>query len=161
MIILFLEYVKNYRTCARIIFFLFLCCKLSGEENQPDFFCLNVKKPSPVIYGTYDMYEEDKVLKEAYELGGEVYKKIIELAVLYYCKDIMLETEILYDKILKDTYKDIVTMIKCLALYIPLVCKNKKISRKVKAVKLACAGCAITVLAGSLRAAYCGQALKK
>lgn len=132
-----------------------------GREKESNYFYSYLKETSSVNDQRHDAHDEDKALKEVYELGCVVYKNIVELVVLYYCKDMILDAHILYDKILIDTCNDVLRMAKLLALYVPLVYKNKKTSKKAKFFKLASVGCVITILLSSLHVISRDQILKK
>lgn len=151
--------IENHTVCA--IIGIFFCGQLFGHEKAYDYFYTTFKKNFPAEHDVRDKQSEDEALREAYELGCVIYKNLVELVVLYYCKDMIADAQVLYDKVLMETCKDAFGMIKCLALYIPLVCKNKKTSKKVKALKLAGVGCVMTALISSLRAICSDQFSQK
>lgn len=144
-----------------VIFYTFLGCKdLFGQKGEVAYSCAMFKKSLQAMQDVRDMYEEDKVLQEIYDIGSHIYKNMVELVALYYCKNMIVDAQILYDKILIDTCKDALTMIKLLALYTPLLCKNTKIAWKKKVQKLTVVGCVMILSVTWLRMTYYNQKLK-
>lgn len=92
-----------------------------------------------VMNNEQDQYQEDKVMQEMYVLSEAIYKKIVECVALYCCDWMIVDAKILYDKMLLDICRDALVLIKLLAIYIPLVCKNKKIPLGLKIKKLSIA----------------------
>lgn len=153
------RFINSYRVWA-VIIGVFFCDQLLGHEKTYDSMYASLKNSPPLEQYDSDKDDEDEALKEAYVLASGIYKNLVELVVLYYCKDMVVDAQFLYDKILMETCKDAFSMIKCLALYIPLICKNKKTSKKAKVLKLAGVGCVMTVLVSSLHT-FCAEQISQ
>ena len=93
-----------------------------------------------------DVFDEDIVLKDVYNRCDNLYKKIIEIIVVYYCKNLFLDADPLFDKMLIDISKDAFKIVVLISKYIPLLLKNKKVSLVVKIKKLIIAGFVVSVL---------------
>lgn len=98
-----------------------------------------------IMNNEQDQYQEDKVMQEMYVLSETIYKKIVECVALYCCDWMIVDAKILYDKMLLDICRDVLALIKLLTIYIPLVCKNKKIPLGLKIKKLSIASSVMIV----------------
>lgn len=117
---------------------MFLSVRLIAEPKNV-IFTQRDKDSINNFYLSQDMYEEDKILQEIYITGGSLYKKLIEVVALYYCANIIVDADIMYEKIGVDVSKDLLRIIVLLGRYIPALCKNKKIKLFLKIKKLTAA----------------------
>ena len=128
-----------------IIIALFFNKIIFSEEINIDF-KIYLNKSLNKLHNGQDMYEEDKVLQEIYIVGDSLYKKIIEMVALYYCKNLISEADLLFDKMLISISEDSLQIVKLFSKYIPLLCKNKKITLIVKIKKIMIVSCVFGVL---------------
>ena len=131
--------------CSYFIIILFFDKSIFSESTKTDF-TIYLKNYLRELHDSHDMYEEDLVLQEVYSIGDDLYKKIIEMVALFYCKNFISDADLLFDKMLIDISKDALKIIKLIAKYIPLLCKNKKIPLFVKVKKIIIASCVVGVL---------------
>lgn len=96
--------------------------------------------------------DEDKILEDVYRSSGRLYQKLVELAALYYCGG----SKVLQDRIVMELGKDMVLIVKSLALYIPVLLKNPKVSKKTKLKKSVYVVGAMTVLGFLIKEFYEG-----
>lgn len=96
--------------------------------------------------------DEDKLLEEAYQAFDRLYQKVVELTALYYCGG----ATILHDRIVMELGKDAILTVKSLALYIPVLLKNSKISKKTKLKKCIYAAGGIIALLLLIKEGYQG-----
>ncbi|MBI2352841.1 hypothetical protein HYV11_01190 [Candidatus Dependentiae bacterium] len=80
--------------------------------------------------------EEEELEKKINNLAFSIYPKIIELVALYYASDLIPDSQILYEKKIIELKQDTWKLIKFVSIYIPLICKDKKITWKTKIKKL-------------------------
>jgi len=92
-----------------------------------------------------NLFDDDKILREIFIVGTDIYHKIIELVALYYFAEFGVEIEALYDQSLFDISKKVLQLIYLLSKYVPLVCKNKQISVFIKVKKLSYVGSVLFV----------------
>lgn len=110
--------------------------QLFGMSNDFVGVTKSLKSSLLIMNNEHDQCPEDKVMQEMYVLSETIYKKIVECVALYCCGWMIVDAKIVYDKMLLDICRDVLTLIKLLAIYIPLVCKNKKIPLSLKIKKL-------------------------
>ena len=121
--------IKNYGIALAMFIALSVFNVTFGQQNKLMSLSSTLKASLQTMYNYQDKYAEDKVLQEVYIVRDALYKKIVELAVLYYCKQMIVDADILYEKMLIDMSKDVLRIVKLLAQYLPLLYKNKKIPK--------------------------------
>ena len=82
---------------------------------------------------------EDEALKEIWTLGNNIYKKTVEFVALYYCKQMFIQGDLLYNQMILDISRDAFCLLKLLALYVPMIYNNPTISSFAKMRKLSLA----------------------
>lgn len=146
--------MKNY--IVKLVVIVLLSSGLVAQEKKEEIVALSLKVKSflPNLLDLADKNDEDEVLKELFVAGSSFYQGVIEVVALYYCAEIVVEVEVLYDQKLFEISKDALRIMRLLSLYVPLLCNNEKTSILTKSRKLALVGCVMTVAVLWLRAAW-------
>lgn len=103
-------------------------------QNDP-FMNLSVQLREFLNESKSEQTDEDKLFDEVYTLVGQLYKKLVEITALYYSGYSYDDEKIFHERLIFEVGKNLVLIIKALALYIPTLLKNQKISWKIKAKK--------------------------
>lgn len=120
---------------SSFIITIFSCSLLFAKVNNK-LFRQCYKKPLNDPYSFQDKHKEDIIIQEIYSVSASLYAKLIEVAALYYCQNIIVDADVRYEKIVVDISQDLFRIIVLFGKYIPALYKNKKISLIVKIKKL-------------------------
>ena len=133
---------------ASIHIFAF-CCLITGfvygdDQHQRAIreLSLQVDKILPEI----DQEEDDQLYTELSLVVSDLYKKLVEITALYFIGNSYSSAKILHERLFFEIGKDVITIVKIFALYLPTMLSSKELSWKTKVKKCSYIVVTVTVL---------------
>ncbi len=154
--------MKKYIIIIHLLFLSFNVEILpSNEKNYSlqDLFVYH-KAEQEVYDNTADELDKDdeKLLEDMLHIFSSSYKNIIDIAGIYFC-GLSVDQNRLIEQIFVQLSKDIFSVVKLLAFYVPVMLKNSKLTTKQK-LKKSCYVAGVTIVCSYLCAEVLSSKLK-
>lgn len=137
--------IKAFR-CVSVFAFCSLITGFIYGENQHEYAIRELSLQVDKILPEIDKEEDDVLYAELSLVVSDLYKKLVEITALYFIGSSYSSAKILHERLFFEIGKDVITIVKIFALYLPTMLSSKELSWKTKVKKSSYIFATVTIL---------------